>query len=60
MSKKNITCADIMPGCDFKAEAETDQELLSQVAKHAAEAHGVKDITPDLLEKVKATIKTEK
>lgn len=60
MSKKNISCADIMPGCDFKAEAETDQELLSQVAKHAADAHGVKDITPDLLEKVKATIKTEK
>ena len=59
MTKKNIACGDIIPGCDFKAQAESEQDLMNQVAKHAAEHHGVKEITPELLEKVKGAVKTE-
>jgi predicted small metal-binding protein len=59
MSKKSIACGDIVPGCDFKAEAESEQELMSKVAKHAAEHHGVKEVTPELEDKLKSAVKTE-
>ena len=57
MSKQKISCADIMPGCEFKAEAETESELLRKVSIHAAEAHGVQEVTPELVAKVKSVIK---
>jgi predicted small metal-binding protein len=45
-----------MPGCDFVAEAPTEEELLKKAAAHAAEAHGIKEITPELAAKVKSVI----
>ena len=57
MSKQQISCADVMPGCEFKAEAETESELLQKVAVHAAEVHGVQEVTPELVGKVKSVIK---
>jgi predicted small metal-binding protein len=55
---KQITCGDVVPGCTWKASAETDEELVKQVAAHAAEAHGVREVTPELAEQVKAAIRT--
>ncbi len=57
--KKTIACTDVVPGCGFKAEAESESELMKEIATHAAEAHGVKEVGPELLEKVKAAIKSE-
>ena len=51
-----LACAKLMPGCDFKAEAATEDELLQKAATHAAEAHGIKEITPELVAKVKSII----
>ena len=34
----------------------TEQELLQKVAEHAQEAHGVTEVTPELLTKVKSAI----
>ena len=48
----------MVPGCAWKASAQTDEELLKQVAAHAAEAHGVKEVTPELAAQVKAAIRT--
>ena len=56
---KNIACGDVVPGCGFTAEAATEAELIAQVAAHAAHEHGVKEITPELAEKVKAAIRTQ-
>lgn len=58
MAKQKIACADVMPGCKFEAEAETENELLEKVSVHAAEVHGVKEVTPDLVAKVKSVIKS--
>ena len=55
---KQITCGDVVPGCDWKASAQSEDELLKDVAAHAAEAHGVKDVTPELAAQVKAAIRT--
>jgi len=54
---KQLACGDVMPGCTYVTKADDEADLLQQVAKHASEAHGVKQITPDLLAKVKAAVK---
>jgi predicted small metal-binding protein len=55
---KHIACGHIVPGCDFTATAATEEELLKKVVAHAATAHGVTEVTPDLAAKVKAAIET--
>jgi predicted small metal-binding protein len=48
-----------MPGCAATFNAETEDELLAQVGPHAADAHGITEITPEVLEAVKAAIKQD-
>jgi predicted small metal-binding protein len=55
---KHIACGDIVEGCPFEASAPTEEELVKQVSQHAAQQHGVKDVTPQLAAKVKAAIQT--
>ncbi len=55
---KELRCGDMMPGCKFVATAETEEELLKKVTKHAKEAHNIKEITPELSKKVKGAIRT--
>jgi predicted small metal-binding protein len=51
-----IACNDVVPGCGFTASADTEEELIEAVAAHAARDHGVVEVTPELVEKVKAAI----
>ena len=55
---KHFACGVVVPDCTFRATAPTEEALMKQVAAHAAEAHGVTEITPDLSARVKAAIKT--
>lgn len=55
---KRIACAEIVPDCPFTATAATDEELLQQVAAHAAHDHGITEITPELAAQVRAAIKS--
>ena len=57
MSKKKISCADVVPGCSFTAEAANAKELLQKVAAHAGADHGLKDVPPEVLAKLKGAIK---
>jgi predicted small metal-binding protein len=57
--KKHIACNNVVPGCSFTATATTEEELLQMVADHAAHAHGVTNVTPELVAKVKSAIETE-
>jgi len=41
-----------------RASARTEEELIQQVAQHAAQSHGIKEVTPELAEKVKSAIET--
>jgi len=56
-NEKSIACAAIVPDCPFTATAATEDELLKSVAAHAAHDHGITEVSPELLEKVKAAIK---
>jgi predicted small metal-binding protein len=55
---KQIACGEIVEGCGFEASAESEEDLLKQVTAHAAEKHGVREVTPELAAKVKAAIRT--
>jgi predicted small metal-binding protein len=55
---RHIACGRVVPGCTFTASAATEEELLTKIVAHAADAHGVVEITPDLAAKVKAAIET--
>ncbi len=54
---KQFGCGDVVSGCKFTVTADTEQELLRQVAQHAAAAHGITEVSPELLAKVKAATK---
>ncbi len=45
--------------CDFVTRAETEEEILSKVAEHAEATHDMKEITEDVLAKVRAAIREE-
>ncbi|MDF2732913.1 MAG: hypothetical protein K0S92_1546 [Desertimonas sp.] len=52
----SLACGDVMPGCAATFSADTEDELLAQVGPHAAEAHGITEVTPEVLEAVKGAI----
>ena len=54
-----MRCGDLMAGCAYVARGKTEEDVLRQAAKHAAEVHNIKEITPDLAAKVKSKIRTE-
>ena len=54
-----MRCGDLMAGCQYVARGATEEDVLRQAAKHAAEAHNIKEVTPDLAAKVKSKIRTE-
>lgn len=53
---KRFACGDVVPGCDATFTGETDDEVLGDVARHAADAHGLADVPPELVDQVRARI----
>ena len=58
---KVLRCKHIGPdaNCSFEARGETTDDILQQVAGHAGAVHGIKEVTPDLVEKAQANIREE-
>ena len=56
---KSIACGDIVPGCNFKARAETEADLMQKVSDHVREAHPEVTLTPELITSVKGKIREE-
>ena len=54
---KEMRCADVGMDCDFVARAETTEELMEQVAAHAAEAHGITEISDELAAQVQSLVR---
>lgn len=54
---KHFGCGDVIEGCQVTFTAENEQEIVEQVAKHAAAAHGLTEVTPEILARVKAAIR---
>jgi predicted small metal-binding protein len=54
---KEISCSDVFAGCTFHAQAGSEEALLKVVAQHAAEVHGVTEVTPEVLQGVRRVIR---
>ena len=54
--KFKLFCGDAMPGCSARFEEDSREQILERVAAHAREAHGVTDVTPEMLEAIGANI----
>ena len=55
---KQFSCSDTGMACGFQIRAKTMEEVMKHARLHAAEAHGMKEVPPDLANKIKANIKT--
>lgn len=54
---KKIDCSDIVVGCAVTVHGQSEDEVLKAIAEHARAAHGVREVTPELLAKVKAAVR---
>ena len=43
-----LACGDVLPGCAARFESPRQDDLMEQVAGHAAAAHGITEITDDI------------
>ena len=53
---KQFACGTVMDGCDGVVQGETEDEVLAAAATHAAEAHGITDVTDELASAIRAGI----
>ena len=56
---KVLRCRDVGFDCDGVIYAETEEDLLRQVAEHAQTAHGIEEIPEEVVAKVRAAIRDE-
>lgn len=55
---KSFKCADMGFSCGWTATANSEKELMQKITGHAP-SHGIKEITPELAEKVRSKIKDQ-
>jgi predicted small metal-binding protein len=56
---KVLRCRDVGLDCEGELRADTEEEILRKAAEHAQTAHNVKDLSPKVVEKVRAAIRDE-
>lgn len=54
---KELRCRDVGFDCDGVIRADTMEQALQMAAHHAREEHGLDEITPEVLAKVKQAIR---
>ena len=56
---KVLRCKDVGMDCNFEVRANTEEEILMKAAEHAKTAHNMKEITKEIVEKVRSVIRDE-
>jgi len=54
---KEFSCGDVVPGCSAHFRGASEEAILSQVAEHATQDHGMTDIPVSLVEAVRGKIR---
>jgi len=57
--KKIIRCKDVGFDCEGVIMANTEQEALKMAAEHAKKVHGLEDVSPEVVEKIKSVMTEE-
>ncbi|NBB74206.1 MAG: DUF1059 domain-containing protein [Bacteroidetes bacterium] len=52
-----LRCKDVGFDCDGVIRAETEEEALQQAAQHAKEAHGLDEVTDEIIAQVQAAMR---
>lgn len=53
---KKFACGTVVDGCDGVVTGETEEDVLAAAARHAADAHGMTDVPPEVVGAIKAGI----
>ncbi len=56
---KVLRCKDVGFECDGVIRAETEEEVLKKAAEHAQSVHNLKELSDEVVEKVRAAIRDE-
>ena len=57
--EKVVHCRDVGFDCNGVIKAKTEEEALKLAAQHAMQVHGLKEIIPEVVAKVKSVIREE-
>lgn len=55
---KSLACGELVPGCAETFQADSEEEIVAQAGRHAAEAHGL-EVTPELAAQVREHIRDD-
>ena len=53
---KQFACGDVVPGCGERFTGATTDDILGQVAAHAATDHGLAEVPPEVVDAVRAAV----
>ena len=53
---KEFTGGTLVPGCDANFESEAEDQLLREIATHARDEHGMDEVPPEIVDKIRASI----
>jgi len=54
-----IRCKDVGFDCDGVIRADTEEEAHQQAAQHAQEAHGLNEVTDEVVAKIKSVMQED-
>ncbi|HEV2490230.1 MAG TPA: DUF1059 domain-containing protein [Candidatus Acidoferrales bacterium] len=57
---KILRCTDVIPGCEFVASGESDDEVIARAAEHARTTHHLRAISPEILAHLRSAVRDEK
>ncbi|MFC4264057.1 DUF1059 domain-containing protein [Arthrobacter cryoconiti] len=55
---KSFACGDVVPGCEAVWVCSTEDEILASLAGHAGSAHGIHDVSAEMVKTVQEAITT--
>ena len=53
---KQFSCGAVVPGCTATFTADTEDEIVQQVGRHAQADHGMDEVPPAVVERVRENI----
>jgi predicted small metal-binding protein len=57
---KTVSCKDLGSiECTWEGKADTEEELIELAKAHGRDVHGITEVSPELMEQIKAAIKDE-
>ena len=53
---KQFRCGDVVPGCEWVARNEDEQQLFEEIHTHARDTHGMDEVPPEVLDAIQGVI----